>query len=180
MPPTLPPTLPPIGCNGRGAQASSMQAPVSLAEPSIEEQFRLVSEAGVFDNVVVVHLGTNGPFDRETLDAFLAPLSNVPNVIMINVRADRAWTASNNAILEERDTGGESHIHLQGDGAGLLVADDMQRLWHEGPSGQDRCDARNQNPQIHVSAQPIGAVACLSQARSSLRRIGSISRLMRA
>jgi len=43
-------SLPPIGCNGRGAQASSLQAPVSLVEPSIDEQFRLVSEAGVFDS----------------------------------------------------------------------------------------------------------------------------------
>jgi len=43
-------SLPPIGCNGRGAQASSIAAPVSLVEPPIEEQFRLVSEAGVFDS----------------------------------------------------------------------------------------------------------------------------------
>ena len=42
--------LPPIGCNGRGAQASSRSAPVSLKEPSIEEQFRLVHETGVFDS----------------------------------------------------------------------------------------------------------------------------------
>ena len=42
--------LPPIGCNGRGAQASSLHSPVSLDEPSIEEQFRLVSETGVFDS----------------------------------------------------------------------------------------------------------------------------------
>jgi hypothetical protein len=42
--------LPPIGCNGRGAQASSKSVPVSLAEPSIEEQFRLVHETGVFDS----------------------------------------------------------------------------------------------------------------------------------
>jgi hypothetical protein len=69
-----------------------------------------LGEAGVFDKVVVIHLGTNGPFDRETLDAFLAPLSNVPNVIMINVRADRAWTASNNAILEDRDVDGDNII----------------------------------------------------------------------
>ena len=42
--------LPPIGCNGRGAQASSKAVPVSLTEPSIEEQFRLVHETGVFDS----------------------------------------------------------------------------------------------------------------------------------
>lgn len=42
-------SLPPIGCNGRGAQASSLTAPVSLTEPPLEEQFRLVAETGVFD-----------------------------------------------------------------------------------------------------------------------------------
>jgi hypothetical protein len=42
-------TLPPIGCNGRGAQASSLHAPVSLTEAPIEEQFRLVRAAGAFD-----------------------------------------------------------------------------------------------------------------------------------
>ncbi|RYF82763.1 MAG: xylose isomerase [Comamonadaceae bacterium] len=41
--------LPPIGCNGRGAQASSLTQPVSLTEASVEEQFRLVREAGAFD-----------------------------------------------------------------------------------------------------------------------------------
>ena len=38
-----------IGCNGRGAQASSIDHPVSLEEASIDEQFRLVKETGVFD-----------------------------------------------------------------------------------------------------------------------------------
>ena len=38
-----------IGCNGRGAQASSLNKPVSLDEAPIDEQFRLVKETGVFD-----------------------------------------------------------------------------------------------------------------------------------
>jgi hypothetical protein len=38
-----------IGCNGRGAQASSIDHPISLEEASIDEQFRLVKQAGVFD-----------------------------------------------------------------------------------------------------------------------------------
>lgn len=38
-----------IGCNGRGAQASSIDHPVSLEEPSVDEQFRLVKQTGVFD-----------------------------------------------------------------------------------------------------------------------------------
>ncbi|MGE0734115.1 MAG: sugar phosphate isomerase/epimerase family protein [Alphaproteobacteria bacterium] len=38
-----------IGCNGRGCQQSSIEHPVSLVEPSIEEQFRMVKESGAFD-----------------------------------------------------------------------------------------------------------------------------------
>lgn len=41
--------LPPIGCNGRGAQASSLTQPVSLTEADIPTQFRRVREAGAFD-----------------------------------------------------------------------------------------------------------------------------------
>jgi hypothetical protein len=44
------PTLPAIGCNGRGAQASGLESPVSLTEATVEEQFRLVSQAQVFDS----------------------------------------------------------------------------------------------------------------------------------
>lgn len=38
-----------LGCNGRGAQASSCERPVSLVEAPIDEQFRMVKESGVFD-----------------------------------------------------------------------------------------------------------------------------------
>ncbi len=43
------PTLPPIGCNGSGVQRSSRHQPIGLQELPIREQFRLVSETGVFD-----------------------------------------------------------------------------------------------------------------------------------
>ena len=69
-----------------------------------------LGEAGVFDNVVVIHLGTNGPFEKDTLDAFLEPLSSVPNVIMLNVHANRSWTASNNQLLADRDNPGDNII----------------------------------------------------------------------
>lgn len=38
-----------IGCNGRGVQDSNFEHPVSLDEPSIEEQFRLVKDAQFFN-----------------------------------------------------------------------------------------------------------------------------------
>ncbi len=62
-----------------------------------------LGEADVFGDPIIIHLGTNGPITRETLDALLAPLNRVPNVIMLNVHANRPWTAENNRILAERD-----------------------------------------------------------------------------
>ena len=73
----------------------------------IMEQF---GEADLFGDPVVIHLGTNGPFEAETLDALLAPLSDVPNVILLNVFANRSWTASNNALLAARDQPGDNII----------------------------------------------------------------------
>ena len=53
-----------IGCNGRGAQASSIDNPISLDEPSIDEQFRLVKQTGVFDYFDRIPL-------RESFDEYL-------------------------------------------------------------------------------------------------------------
>ena len=64
--------------------------------------FQQFGEAHLFGDPVIIHLGTNGPFDAETLDALLAPLSSVPNVIILNVHANRPWTANNNALLAAR------------------------------------------------------------------------------
>jgi hypothetical protein len=48
-----------IGCNGRGVQRSSLQSPISLQELPISEQFRLVSESGVFDYFDRIPLRSN-------------------------------------------------------------------------------------------------------------------------
>ena len=74
--------------------------------------FEQLGEADLFGDPVIIHLGTNGPITRETLDALLAPLSDVPNVIMLNVRANRAWTAGNNAILAARDNPNDNIIMI--------------------------------------------------------------------
>ena len=57
-----------LGCNGRGAQASSIASPVSLAEASIDEQFRMVKESGVFDYFDRLPL-------RAQLDQYLAAMA---------------------------------------------------------------------------------------------------------
>jgi len=71
------------------------------------EQFR---DLGLFGNAVVVHLGTNGSFSQNTLDTFLGTMNDVPNVIIMTVRADRGWTAENNAMLRAADLEGDNKI----------------------------------------------------------------------
>ncbi len=71
-----------------------------------------LGDADLFGDPVIIHLGTNGPFTEETLNDFLRPLSSVPNVIILNIRANRPWTANNNALLEARDRPGDNIILL--------------------------------------------------------------------
>ena len=56
-----------LGCNGRGAQVSSIDRPVSLTEASVDEQFRMVKESGVFDYFDRLPL-------RSQLDQYLAAM----------------------------------------------------------------------------------------------------------
>jgi hypothetical protein len=74
--------------------------------------FQQLRDRGLLGDAVVVHLGTNGPISQETLDAFLATMDGVPNVILMTVRADRSWTADNNALLRAADHDGDNKILL--------------------------------------------------------------------
>jgi hypothetical protein len=50
-------------------------------------------------DVVVVHLGTNGPFSESTMKSFFDALRNVPRVVVITVHAERGYTGSNNELI---------------------------------------------------------------------------------
>jgi hypothetical protein len=50
-------------------------------------------------DVVVVHLGTNGPFSESTMTAFFDALRNVPRVVVLTVHAERGYTGSNNELI---------------------------------------------------------------------------------
>jgi len=63
-----------IGCNGRGAQASSRTRPVSLEEPSIDEQFRLVKESGAFDYFDRLPLHSNFDEYRRAITKYDLPV----------------------------------------------------------------------------------------------------------
>jgi peptidoglycan/LPS O-acetylase OafA/YrhL len=61
--------------------------------------------AGVFGDVVMIHLGTNGPISNASLDGVLAPLAGVPRVVLLTIRADRSWTNGNNDLIRARAGG---------------------------------------------------------------------------
>ncbi|MFM8390845.1 MAG: acyltransferase family protein, partial [Actinomycetota bacterium] len=65
------------------------------------EIFVQLKDLGVTMDAAVVHLGTNGPISRDTLDVMMEALSDVPRVVVLTNRANREWTASNNAKIRE-------------------------------------------------------------------------------
>ena len=74
--------------------------------------FELLRDRQLFGTAVVVHLGTNGSFSQNTLDTFLSTMNDVPNVIIITIKANRGWTAENNAMLRAADLEGDNKILL--------------------------------------------------------------------
>lgn len=59
----------------------------------------LIRQAGTFGSVVVIHLGTNGPFSQTTLDQMMTLVEGVPRVIVLTGKGDRDWIAGNNAKI---------------------------------------------------------------------------------
>jgi len=80
----------------RGFQVDALQSrQMSAFLPTMQT----LKDNGTFGSVVVVHLGTNGGFSQETLDAMLATVAEVPVVLLLTGKADRGWIADNNAKL---------------------------------------------------------------------------------
>ncbi|HSP28921.1 MAG TPA: acyltransferase family protein, partial [Ilumatobacteraceae bacterium] len=54
---------------------------------------------GRLGDVVVVHLGTNGNIEADDLTAMMNALADVPQVLLLTIDVDRAWTEENNALI---------------------------------------------------------------------------------
>jgi peptidoglycan/LPS O-acetylase OafA/YrhL len=80
----------------RGFQVDALQ---SRQMKAFVPNMQTLRDNGTFGSVVVVHLGTNGGFSQETLDAMLATVADVPVVILLTGKADRGWIAGNNDKL---------------------------------------------------------------------------------
>ncbi len=58
-----------------------------------------LAASGALSDVVVVHLGNNGPFSASELDEMMASLAGVSRVIFLTVKVPRSWEGSVNAML---------------------------------------------------------------------------------
>jgi hypothetical protein len=60
---------------------------------------RQLHDAGQLGDVVIVHLGTNGPIPEDQLDEMMRLLSGVPRVIVVNTKVDRPWEGPDNDAI---------------------------------------------------------------------------------
>ncbi len=60
---------------------------------------RSMRDAGSLGEIVVVHLGNNGPVTEGQFDELMDVLSVVRRVVVVNVRVPRPWEAHNNEIF---------------------------------------------------------------------------------
>jgi hypothetical protein len=56
-------------------------------------------DAGTLGDIVVVHLGNNGPITEAQFDQMMSVLQGVERVVFLTVKLPRAWEGPNNALL---------------------------------------------------------------------------------
>ena len=114
-PTTVPPPAPaPVAASAIGdsvmlGAAGPLQArlgPAGFIDAKVSRQFvagvataRQLRDEGRLGQVVVVHLGTNGPPRTRDVDALMAALAGVPRVLFVTVRMPRTWEAETNDTI---------------------------------------------------------------------------------
>lgn len=58
-------------------------------------------DSGRLGEVVIVHIGNNGPITTTQFDRLMSPLKDARLVLVVNLRVPRFWEASNNQVLAE-------------------------------------------------------------------------------
>jgi hypothetical protein len=60
-----------------------------------------LSNTDSLSNVVIVHIGNNGPIDAKMFDQLMLPLRDTRLVVIVNLKVPRPWEARNNLVLAE-------------------------------------------------------------------------------
>jgi hypothetical protein len=58
-------------------------------------------DSALLGDAVIVHIGNNGVFTSDQFDLMMDILSDVPNVVFLNMKVPRQWEEPNNAVLAE-------------------------------------------------------------------------------
>lgn len=111
-----------IGCNGRGAQASSLARPVSLEEAPIDEQFRLVKDTGVFDYFDRLPLPANIDEYRRAIAKYDLPVRTASWFYRLG--QDDALLSANLRIAKEIGATMHNIMIYANDAQGRAVSDD--------------------------------------------------------
>jgi peptidoglycan/LPS O-acetylase OafA/YrhL len=80
-----------LGFDVDAIESRSWNNGVELVE-TLERQGRL-------PEVLVIHLGTNGPIGQENMDRMMAAVADVPEVLLLTNSVDREWIEGNNALI---------------------------------------------------------------------------------
>ncbi|HEY3484442.1 MAG TPA: acyltransferase family protein, partial [Ilumatobacteraceae bacterium] len=76
-----------------------VDAVVSRAFVNGLEQVIQLHAQGMLGDVVVVHLGTNGPIKQADMDRMMSELAGVRRVVLLTNHLDKSYTAGNNAMI---------------------------------------------------------------------------------
>ena len=89
--------------------------------------------------IVVVHLGTNGPIDASDMTQMLDALADVPEVLLVTNDVDRDYTADNNGLIYDAVNSRDNVFLLDWQGLASTCPGDC--LYDDGlhlrPEGQD-------------------------------------------
>jgi peptidoglycan/LPS O-acetylase OafA/YrhL len=78
-----------------------VDAKVSRQATATINLVRARRDAGQLGDVVIIHIGTNGPFSAQKFDDLMAQLVDVRRVVVLTVNVPRRWEAPNNSMLAE-------------------------------------------------------------------------------
>ncbi len=60
-----------------------------------------LKEEGKLGNIVIIELGSNGPFSEKQMTSLLASLGNDKKIVLVNTRVPRAWESTVNSDLQK-------------------------------------------------------------------------------
>jgi peptidoglycan/LPS O-acetylase OafA/YrhL len=96
---------------GAAPQLQQRLGPSTFIDAKVSRQFnqgvdvaRQLREEGRLGNVVIVHLGTNGPPTNRDVDRMMSQLDGVAHVLVVTVRMPRDWEAATNQTLRSAAT----------------------------------------------------------------------------